>query len=284
MAFFDKMQRPVAVILLRCIPGVVFRPPSSLPYMPLSFDFHSKTVVVTGASGGIGSAVATKFGLAGANLLLHVNKNVYQHAGQSVPNFTGDQMVVADFSSPAEIAQFLQTINAKTEKIDVWVHAAGIDLMSPRMKNMPFEEKLRHFFQVDVFAPMEIAKKVGQRMKSEGGGVIVLFGWNGVKYGWIGETAELYGAAKGALLGFSRSLAESLAPEVRVRLLSPGWVKTRWGEKTSGDMEARLAADSLQNRWGTPDEIADAVLFFCSQESEFIDGIDVFLDGGKRGS
>ncbi len=253
----------------------------------VTFDFRDQTVVITGASGGIGAATARKFLDTGAKVLLHANtnnENVISLLGSAKNVAPGSQELPGDFSCPQDVSNFLRAVESRADRVDIWVHAAGVDLMSPRLKEMPFEKKMRYLFQVDVFAAMEMAKEVGNRMKAQGGGTIVLFGWNGVRYGWKGETAELYGAAKGALLGFSRSLAESLAPEVRLCLLSPGWIKTRWGKKTSSETMDRVAADSLQNRWGDPDEIADAVLFFCSDASRYIDGIDILLDGGKRGS
>lgn len=255
--------------------------------MPPQIDFHfpNHTVVVTGASGGLGAATARKFLQAGAKTLLHANRNdksvaeILENANNVT---TGSGVLLGDFSAEQGVKDFLKKVFIQTERIDTWVHAAGVDLMSPELKSMPFEKKIRHLFQVDVFAAVETAKIIGARMKEQGGGTIIFFGWNGVRYGWKGESAELYGSAKGALTGFARSLAEGLAPEVRVRVLSPGWIRTRWGEKASSEIFSRMAADSLQNRWGSPDEVADAVLFFSSEASRYIDGIEILLDGGKR--
>ena len=119
-------------------------------------------------------------------------------------------------------------------------------------------------------------------MKEQNGGTLVFFGWDGVTYGQTGETAQLYGAAKGAVLGFCRSLAQTLAPEVRVRCLSPGWIRTRWGTLASEEFQRLGADDSLLGRWGEPSEVADAVLFLVSPQANFVDGIDIRLNGGKR--
>jgi 3-oxoacyl-[acyl-carrier protein] reductase len=119
-------------------------------------------------------------------------------------------------------------------------------------------------------------------MRQRKRGIIFFLGWNGVDYGWRGKTAQLYGTAKGALLGFSRSLAEDLLPDVWVRCLSLGWIKTRWGEQLSEKLERKYATDSRRNRWGTPEEVAAVIEFLANEESAFIDGIGLRIDGEKR--
>lgn len=245
-------------------------------------DFHDKTVVITGASGGIGRAVAERFARAGARLVLHANKNVAPL--RQTFDRTRCEILQADFQDPAERENFTDGVLEKFSKIDAWVNAAGLDLMAPSLKTLPFEKKLHHLFEVDVFAAIDMSKKVARHLKRQGGGTIVLLAWDGVEFGWAGETGELYGAAKGALLGFARSLAESAAPEVRVRCLCPGWIKTRWGEKACDDFSKRVAADSLQGRWGEPEDVAEAVFFFCRDASAYLDGIGVRINGGKRGT
>lgn len=235
-----------------------------------SLPLRNKTAVVTGASGGIGAATAMLLEQAGASVIRHA----YRTAGDGFFN--------ADFGSPADVDRFLNAVWQRSPKIDIWVNAAGVDLMSPAMKALPFEERLRRLMEVDVFAASRLSKRVGERMKTDGGGTLVFFGWDGVAYGWNGETAQLYGAAKGAVLGFCRSLAETLAPEVRVRCLSLGWIRTRWGAQASVEFQRRGADDSILRRWGEPSEVADAVLYLVSPHSTFVDGIDIRLNGGKR--
>ncbi len=229
-----------------------------------------RTAVITGASGGIGAATATALEQAGATVIRHACRT------------TGEGFLNADFESPAAVDRFFDTIIERTPKIDVFVNAAGVDLMSPTMKALPFENRLRRLMEVDVFAACRLSKRIGERMKTDGGGTLVFFSWDGVAYGWTGETAQLYGTAKGAVLGFCRSLAETLAPEVRVRCLSLGWIRTRWGVKASDEFQRLGADDSLLRRWGEPSEVADAVLYLVSPQSAFVDGIDIRLNGGKR--
>ena len=244
------------------------------------------TVLITGASGGIGFASARRFADAGHEVILHAHQNIaaVNELREAIRSRGGKaDTVSADFLQSDAAEKLYRHVFDLTGHIDILVNAAGLDLMSPALTSLPFEQKLQQMLQADVFTPILLSRLVGKRMQQRRQGTIFLFGWNGVDYGWQGETAQLYGAVKGALLGFSRSLAEDLAPDVLVRCLSPGWIKTRWGEKLSGELERHYAADSRRNRWGTPEEVAAVIEFLASGESQYIDGIGLRLDGEKRG-
>ena len=234
------------------------------------------TVLITGSSGGIGSATAKRFAVAGARLFLHAHQNV--------EDVNSAETISVDFLQPDAAAKLYQHVFEQTDHIDVLVNAAGLDLMSPTLASLPFEQKLQKVLQADVFTPILLSRLVGKRMQKQKRGTIFFLGWNGVDYGWQGDTAQLYGAAKGALVGFCRSLAEDFAPDVLVRCLSLGWTKTRWGEKLAKEIEQRYAADSRRNRWGTPEEVAAVIEFLSSEESKYIDGIGLRLDGEKKGT
>ena len=243
------------------------------------------TVLITGASGGIGFATAKRFASAGAELILHAHRNIegIKKLRTAIHSQGGRaQIVSADFSQ-MEVAETLyRQVFGLTNHIDILVNAAGLDLMLPAMTTLSFEQKLQQILQTDVFTPIQLSRLVGERMREQKRGTIFFLGWNGVDYGWQGETSQLYGAAKGALYGFSRSLAEDLAPDVVVRCLSLGWIKTRWGEKLSEDIERHYATDSRRNRWGTPEEVAAVIEFLSCEESKYVDGIGLRLDGEKR--
>ena len=243
------------------------------------------TVLITGASGGIGSAAAKRFAAAEAEVILHAHRNLFavNELQETLRNSGGKvRTVSADFSQSDAAEKLYRHITDLTDHVDILVNAAGLDLMSPAIAPLPFEQKLQQILQTDVFTPILLSRMIGKRMQEQKRGTIFFLGWNGVDYGWYGETAQLYGTAKGALLGFCRSLAEDLAPDVLVRCLSLGWIKTRWGEKLSEEVERHYAADSRRNRWGTPEEVAAVIEFLSSEEAKYIDGIGLRLDGEKK--
>ena len=246
---------------------------------------NSLTILITGASGGIGSATAKRFADAGAAVILHAHQNIaaVQTLQETIRHQGGKAEVFsADFSKPDAAETLYRHVLEHTKYIDVLVNAAGLDLMLPTLASLPFEQKLQTILQTDVVTPIQLSRLVGKRMQEQQRGTIVFLGWNGVDYGWRGETAQLYGAAKGALIGFSRSLAEDLAPDVLVRCLSLGWIKTRWGEKLTEAIEQRYAADSRRNRWGTPEEVGAVIEFLTKEEAKYIDAIGLRLDGEKK--
>ena len=248
------------------------------------------TILITGASGGIGFATAQRFAQAGAKLILHAHQNIdaikeLQHSYQKRGG-TAD-IVSTDFTQTDAAEQLYRQTFELTDNVDVFVNAAGLDLMSPSLVSLSYGQKLQRIFQTDVYTPMMLSRLFCKRMLEQKGGTIFLFGWSGVDSGWPGETAQLYGAAKGALLGFSRALAEDVAarnagPDVLVRCLALGWIKTRWGVKLREEAEQRYAADSRRNRWGTPKDVAAAIEFLSTPESGYMDGIGLRLDGEKR--
>ena len=117
-------------------------------------------------------------------------------------------------------------------------------------------------------------------MKTAGRGVMLEHRLDAADRGMAGDSGELFGAAKGAIMAFSRSLAESLAPEVRVNCLAPGWIKTAWGEQASEYWQQRAAGDCLRGRWGTPEDVARAARFLVSPAADFITGQVLHVNGG----
>ncbi len=98
-----------------------------------------------------------------------------------------------------------------------------------------------------------------------------------------GDSGQLFAAVKGAIMAFSRSLARSLAPEVRVNCLAPGWIKTAWGEGASECWQERAERESLLARWGTPEDVARVARFLVSPAAGFLTGQIIHVNGGFSG-
>jgi 3-oxoacyl-[acyl-carrier protein] reductase len=95
-----------------------------------------------------------------------------------------------------------------------------------------------------------------------------------------GDSGELFAATKGAVMAFTRSLALSLAPAVRVNAVAPGWIRTAWGETASSAWQERAVRETPLARWGTPEDVARACRFLVSPEAAFLTGQVVRVNGG----
>jgi 3-oxoacyl-[acyl-carrier protein] reductase len=96
-----------------------------------------------------------------------------------------------------------------------------------------------------------------------------------------GDSGEMFAAVKGAVMAFSRSLAKSLAPQVRVNCLAPGWIRTSWGDQASAYWQRRAEREALLGRWGSPEDVAAMARFLCSPQASFITGQTVAINGGS---
>jgi 3-oxoacyl-[acyl-carrier protein] reductase len=166
--------------------------------------------------------------------------------------------------------------------VDIWINNAGADVLTGESARWSFERKLEELWRVDVTATMRVSRLVGARMKQRGHGAIVNMGWDQVETGMAGDSGELFAAAKGAVMAFSRGLTASLAPSVRVNCLAPGWIKTAWGQDASDAWQQRARRESLLDRWGTAEDVARVARFLVSPAAGFITGQAVAVNGGLR--
>ena len=121
---------------------------------------------------------------------------------------------------------------------------------------------------------------VGGWMKERGHGVILNMGWDQAESGMEGDSGQLFAATKGAVIAFTRSLALTLAPEVRVNCLAPGWIKTAWGEHASGSWQQRVERETPLKRWGTPEDVAKTARWLMSRAAVYITGQVIRINGG----
>ncbi len=118
-------------------------------------------------------------------------------------------------------------------------------------------------------------------MADQGSGAIVTMGWDQAETGMEGDSGELFAATKGAIMSFTRSLALSLAPAVRVNALAPGWIKTAWGAGASAPWHDRVLKETPLARWGTPDDVAQVACFLVSPAAAFVTGQILRVNGGS---
>ncbi|MFO0969360.1 MAG: SDR family oxidoreductase, partial [Gemmataceae bacterium] len=108
----------------------------------------------------------------------------------------------------------------------------------------------------------------------------VNMGWDQAETGMDGDSGQLFGTVKAAVMAFTRSLALSLAPQVRVNCLAPGWIRTAWGEGASDYWQARAVKETPLARWGEPEDVAQTALWLVSPAASFITGQTIRINGG----
>ena len=117
---------------------------------------------------------------------------------------------------------------------------------------------------------------------TEAGGVILNIGWDQAERGMGGESGELFSAAKNAVMGFSRSLAVTVAPQVRVNCIAPGWIRTAWGETAPPHWQERVMQETPLRRWGEPADIARLARFLVSDDAAYLTGQVIYANGGAE--
>jgi 3-oxoacyl-[acyl-carrier protein] reductase len=244
---------------------------------------QGRRAVVTGSSTGIGRAIALELAEAGAHVVVHYSraKHEAERTSELVREHDVRAVVVhADISIEDDCFRLVELAWNSFGGCDIWVNNAGADTLTGDAAQLPFERKLELLWLVDVRATVILSRSVGRRMQAAGGGVILNMGWNQADTGMEGDSGQLFGAAKGAVMAFSKSLAIDLAPSVRVNCLAPGWIRTRWGENASDKWQRRAMREAPLGRWGTPEDVARVAKFLCSDAAGFITGQVVRVDGG----
>ncbi|MCY2994959.1 MAG: SDR family oxidoreductase [Planctomycetota bacterium] len=262
----------------------------------MSCDLTGKVAVVTGSSSGIGRAIACELADAGADVLVHarVNRDAAEATAAAIRDRgVGAHVALADLADPSSHESLVDDAWNWRNGVDIWVNNAGADVLTGEAAGWSFEEKLERLWQVDVLATVRLSRSIGRRMQQSGtatestaapGSVILNMGWDQVEAGMAGDSGEMFGAIKGAVIAFSKSLARSLAPQVRVNCLAPGWIKTAWGTHASEYWQARACRESLLARWGTPEDVARVARFLASPAASFITGQVIPVNGGFQHS
>jgi 3-oxoacyl-[acyl-carrier protein] reductase len=239
--------------------------------------------VITGSSSGIGGAIALEFARAGANVIVHCRRSVDGAAkvtDECRSLGVSAEFIEADLRDEALLPRLVKQCWKTDRPIDVWVNNAGADILTGSEAKASFEEKLTQLYETDVRAALLLGREAGRRMKARGSGAILNIGWDQADRGMEGDSGELFAATKNAVMGVTRSLALSLAPEVRVNCLAPGWIRTAWGEGASSTWQERVLAETPLRRWGTPEDIARAARFLCSPDADYITGQVIRINGG----
>ena len=242
-----------------------------------------KVSVVTGASSGIGQAIALACANAGADLVVS-----YQHNRQGIDETVrrvGEAGRVAvpvqvDISREADVERLSRTVQEHFGRVDVWINNAGADILTGRGAKLSRAEKLELLLTVDVRGTVVASWAAVGLMRAGAGGVILNMSWDHVTQGMKGENPILYSVAKGAIASFSRSLAREVAPSIRVNILAPGFIETAFGEEADPTWREEVVARTPMARWGVPEDVAQAAVFLASDAAGFLTGQTLAVNGG----
>lgn len=246
-------------------------------------NLEGSRAVVTGSSSGIGRAISTEFARGGADVVLHCRRSLEaaEVAAEEIRALgRRAQVLQADVGNEDESRQLVEQAWAEPAGVDIWVNCAGADLLTGEDAKLDFDRKLERLLAVDVSGTIRLSRLAGQKMQEAGAGVILNVGWDQAQRGMQGESGELFAAAKNAIMGFSRSLAVSLAPDVRVNCIAPGWIRTAWGEQAGEYWQRRVERETPLRRWGTPEDVARLARFLASPDAAYITGQVINVNGG----
>jgi 3-oxoacyl-[acyl-carrier protein] reductase len=240
--------------------------------------------VVTGASSGIGAAIAEAFAGAGATVLAthRDSAEAASAVAERIDRFGGRALLAqADLGTRGACEALVAEARERLGGLDVWVNNAGADVLTGEAAGWDWERKLDILLAVDLKGTVACSYAAGAVMREQpGGGTILNMSWDHVAAGMAGENPELFSAVKGGVLAFSKSLARSLAPRVRVNVLCPGWIETAFAREADREFRRTVAESTPLGRWGRAEDVAAAALWLASPEAEFVTGQAVNINGG----
>lgn len=238
-----------------------------------------KTVVVTGASKGIGRAVAKEFANNGYNVVICYNKSVSdaQQLLNEVSQTTRAIAVKVDVSNEDDVKNMVEITKKTFGNIDVLVNCAGVS--DTRLLIDSTKEDYDFVFDTNMRGTYNTCKQIGREMLSNQSGKIINIS---SIWGLVGGSCEsVYSASKGAIIAFTKALAKELGPNgINVNVVAPGFIQTDMTKNVTEEIKQEIMESSALGRLGTPEDVAGVVSFLASEKSEFITGQVISVDGG----
>jgi 3-oxoacyl-[acyl-carrier protein] reductase len=240
-----------------------------------------RVVLVTGASSGIGRAIARACASAGADHIL-----TYRDAAGGARETAAEierrvEIVRLDLADPASIAGLADAARRSFGRVDAWINNAGADILTGTGAALSERDKLDRLLTVDLRGTILASWAAAEMMaEQDGGGVIINMSWDHVLTGMEGRNPQMFAAVKGGILSFSKSLARSVAPAVRVNILAPGWIETAFGAGIDRARYDAVAQSTPLKRWGTPEDVAGAAVYLASPAAAFVTGQTILINGG----
>jgi 3-oxoacyl-[acyl-carrier protein] reductase len=252
-------------------------------------DLKDHVAVVTGSATGLGAAVVLKLAERGARVLVNYTKSLKEaEETLALAKDKGVDAVLAqgDVADDADCRRIAKTAFDRWGRIDILVNNAGTTKFADHADLDALNaDDFLNIYKVNVVGAFQMIRACAPHLKdSQFGRVVNISSIAGVL--GVGSSVA-YAASKGALNTMTKSLARSLAPEIRVNAVCPGFIGTRWfSERFGPETYARIVEHNKQStplhRAGTPEDVADAVLFFCAEGAQHITGETLLSDAGHH--
>ncbi len=239
-----------------------------------------QVALVTGASRGIGRAIALSLAREGATVIINYkgNKEAALEV-QQIINETGGKATClqADVSSPAEVEQLVQQVLAQEGHLDILVNNAGInrDTLLMRMKDEEWDQVIQTNLNSAFYCIRAVARPM---MKQRRGKIINISSVVGI-HGNAGQIN--YAAAKAGIIGLTKSAAKELSSRgIMVNAIAPGYIITDMTERLPNEVKEKVAADIPLGRLGQPEDIANLAVFLAGSGADYLTGQVIAVDGG----
>lgn len=247
---------------------------------PVRLD--GQVVIVTGASRGIGKAIAEMFGREGAKIV--VNYNTSDKQAQVVVNRIVDHggeaiCAKADVSKSEEVKRMIETTVKTYGRIDVLVNNAGVLITKDFFDTN--EDEWDKTIDVNLKGAYLCSKEVAPIMLKQKKGKIINISSNSGLYHPSAMRFVEYVTSKAGMNGLTKALALRLGPYITVNAICPGWIKTEMVAETDPEVERKILEETALRRYGTPEEVAASALFLASSEADFITGELLIVAGGR---
>ena len=247
-----------------------------MSYNPYSLE--GKTILVTGASSGIGQSTAIECSKLGARVVITARNKDRLNETLSLMQGDGHEMIIADLLSAEDIDSLVMQL----PELDGVVNNAGFTKMRPILQIN--EQVFKDIMQVNTFAPIMLTQKILKKKKIKNGGSIVFTSSTASMR--AGTANSMYACSKAAISIFAKNAAKEFASkQIRVNTVCPSMVETAILASDNMISEEQIAASKASyplGRWGKPEEVAWAIIFFLSDASQWVSGTSIILDGGKN--
>jgi 3-oxoacyl-[acyl-carrier protein] reductase len=241
-----------------------------------------KVAIVTGASRGIGRAIAIRYGVEGAQVVVNYVGNADLAAnvvGEIEAAGSEGIAVAADVSASSDVGQLIDRTIERFGRIDILVNNAGVMVTKPVLETT--EEEWDRTIDVNLKGAYLCSKAVAPIMIRQEGGSIVNMSSNSGLYHPSAMRFTEYVVSKAGMNGLTKAMALALGPHIRVNAICPGWIRTDMVEQIDPEVQQRILDETALGRWGTPDDIAASAVFLASSDAAFITGELLIVAGGR---